>query len=63
MRARHDDRKAPVPAGERTVFTIRLRAEPNVDPIRALRFALKVLLRRFGLRAISITDDTPRASP
>jgi hypothetical protein len=37
-----------------TVFLVRLRALPNVDGERALRFALKVLLRRFGLRALSV---------
>jgi hypothetical protein len=64
MRASQDDRVAPVPAAARPVFTVQLRPEPQVtDPIRALRFALKFLLRRFGLRAISISDDTPRASP
>ena len=45
-------------ARERVVFIIRLRPEPNVAfPIRALRWALKVLLRRFGLRAISIKAE------
>jgi len=34
---------------------VELRAEPHVeDPIRSLRGALKVLLRRFGLRAVSV---------
>jgi hypothetical protein len=39
------------------VFVIRLRAAPKVDAIRALRAGLKVLGRRFGLRAISITSE------
>jgi hypothetical protein len=38
----------------RPAFILILRPEPDVDPIRALRGALKVLLRRFGLRAISV---------
>ena len=37
----------------RPVYVIRLRAEPQVDGIRALRAALKVLGRRFGLKALS----------
>jgi hypothetical protein len=42
----------------RPVFTIRLQAKPGVDePIKALRLALKVLLRRFGLRAISVSEE------
>jgi hypothetical protein len=39
------------------VFVIRLRAAPKVDAIRALRAALKVLGRRFGLRAISVRAE------
>jgi hypothetical protein len=40
----------------RTDFTVTLRPQPKVDPVRALRAALKVLLRRFGLRAIKIEE-------
>jgi hypothetical protein len=39
------------------VYVIRVRPGPKVDAIRALRAALKVLGRRFGLRAISITTE------
>ena len=41
-------------------FTITLRTREGGGGIRTLRFALKLLLRRFGLRAISIeqTADT-----
>jgi len=39
------------------VFVVRLRAAPKVDAIRALRAALKVLSRRFGLRAISVKAE------
>jgi hypothetical protein len=42
------------PARDRPVFTITLRPEPGVDPVRALRHALKRLLRDFGMRAITI---------
>jgi hypothetical protein len=30
---------------------------PDLDAIRALRAALKVLLRRFGLKAIEVKED------
>jgi hypothetical protein len=38
----------------RPIFVVRLRAEPRINAIRALRAFLKVALRRFGLRALSI---------
>jgi hypothetical protein len=38
----------------RPTFIIHLRPEPRVDAARALRGALKVLLRRFGLRAVDV---------
>jgi hypothetical protein len=37
-------------------FLLRLRPEPHVDAVRAPRAALKVLLRRFGLRAITVNE-------
>jgi hypothetical protein len=42
------------------IFILRLRAAPKVDAICALRAALKVLGRRFGLRAISIEAESER---
>jgi hypothetical protein len=45
------------PAEGRPVFTIRIRAEPGVDPIRALRALLKVMLRRLALRAVDAHED------
>jgi hypothetical protein len=43
------------PRAARPTFTIVLRAEPHVtDPVRALRAALKRLLRSYGLRAVSV---------
>jgi hypothetical protein len=43
--------------GNGRVFTIKLRPLPSVtDPIKALRAALKVLLRRFGLRAVEVSE-------
>jgi hypothetical protein len=38
----------------RPTFVIRLQPKPGVDAVRALRQALKVLLRRFGLKAIEV---------
>jgi hypothetical protein len=40
----------------RTDFTVTLRPQPNVDAVKALRAALKVLLRRYDLRAIRIEE-------
>jgi hypothetical protein len=41
----------------RVVFTVKLRPLPHcTDPIKALRSALKVLLRRFGLRCIEVNE-------
>ena len=56
------------PTAARATFTITLRAEPGVnDAIRALRIALKGLLRRHGLRAIGIEehkgDEDARPNP
>jgi hypothetical protein len=39
------------------IYVLRLRAGSKVDAIRALRAALKVLGRRFGLLAISVTAE------
>jgi hypothetical protein len=47
----------------RPVFVLKLRPEPHVtDSIKALRFALKSLLRRFGLRCVSIREEQPPES-
>ena len=44
----------------RPVFTITLRPQPGVDdPVRALRAALKTLLRRFGLKAVAVREEGP----
>jgi hypothetical protein len=42
-----------------TIYVIRLRPQPGVDAIRALRAALTVLLRRFGLRSIAVRQERP----
>jgi hypothetical protein len=38
-------------------FVVRLRPLPGVDAIRALRQLLKVALRRFGLKCVSIAEQ------
>jgi hypothetical protein len=40
-----------------SIFLVRLRALSGVDAARALRAALKTLLRRYGLRCISIDEE------
>jgi hypothetical protein len=43
---------------QRPIFVIRLRPEPGcADAVRALRGVLKFLLRRWGLRAISVSIE------
>jgi hypothetical protein len=40
------------------IYVLRLRPEPHVvDPIRALRHALKELLRIHGIRALQIDQE------
>jgi hypothetical protein len=41
----------------RPIYTVRLRAEPDVDAIKALRAFLKTALRRLGLRALSVDTE------
>ena len=38
----------------RPVFVVTMRAEPGVDSWRALRAALKALLRLYGLRCLRL---------
>jgi hypothetical protein len=44
-------------AAERVIYVLRLVALPGVDAIRALRWALKGLLRKHGLRCLSIDRE------
>jgi hypothetical protein len=45
------------------VYLIRLRqTRGGQDEIRLLRWALKVLLRRFGWRALSVVEERPKAA-
>jgi hypothetical protein len=41
---------------KRPTFVLTLRAAPGIDSIRALRWALKFLWRRFGLRCVSVEE-------
>ena len=41
-------------AAERPVYQLQVRAEPGVDENRALRWLLKSMLRRFGIKCLSI---------
>jgi hypothetical protein len=45
------------PYQERSTFVLRLRPLKGVDPIRALRWVLKNLLRQHGLRALSVEQE------
>jgi hypothetical protein len=45
---------------ERPIYRLRLQALPHVDAVKALRAALKNLLRKFGLRVLSIEVETPQ---
>jgi hypothetical protein len=40
----------------RPIFKLRVRAEPSIDVVRSLRAWLKVGLRTFGLRCVSIEE-------
>ena len=49
--------RAAAPA-KRPTFILKLRPERQVTgPVKALRFALKTLLRRYGLRCIGIREE------
>jgi hypothetical protein len=41
-------------------FVLTLRPLPNVDGIKALRFALKQLLRRHGLKCVGLHEERIR---
>jgi hypothetical protein len=59
MSSTDDMRKRPSPTREnpRTVYLLRLRPEPRVDSVRALRHALKILFRQCGLRCLSVKEE------
>lgn len=45
-----------------SVFTITLRTRDGEDGIKTLRAALKILWRRFGLKAIGIEEQLPASA-
>jgi hypothetical protein len=47
-----------MPEAERPIYRLRLQPLPRVDAVKALRSALKFLLRRFGLRCLSVEVET-----
>lgn len=51
-----DPQRERAPPRERAVWTLTLRPEPGIDEkreVRAMRWLLKSLLRRFGFRCLS----------
>jgi len=54
MTAAPDNTTAPPKV--RPIYRIELRAEPGVDPVRALRGALKTLLRKYGLICTDVRE-------
>jgi hypothetical protein len=40
-----------------SLFVMKLRPLPGVDPIRALRWVLKGLLRQHGMRCIDLREE------
>jgi hypothetical protein len=56
-----------MPKVNRHIYELRLRPEPGVNAIHALRAVLKVALRQFGMKCISCeeipaTGDSPPES-
>jgi len=51
-----------VKANDQPVFVVRLRPQPNVDPIKALRWFLRSALRRYGLLCIEAYEE-PAQTP
>jgi hypothetical protein len=45
----------------RPVFVVCLQAQKGVEPIRALKGALKTLKRRYGLRCTSVRETRKRS--
>jgi hypothetical protein len=47
----------------RPIFVLRLRADPGIDAVRALRALLKVALRQLGLRCVEAYQEYPSCEP
>jgi hypothetical protein len=39
------------------IYILKLRPAPGSDHVKALRWALKILWRRFGLRCVSVEQE------
>lgn len=48
---------------EGQMFMVTLRAAPQVDGIRAIRWLLKTALRRFGLRCVDVQEAPAPRQP
>jgi len=46
-------------AKSRPIFILEFRAQPGIDAIRAVKALLKFSLRRFGLKAVSVSERQP----
>jgi hypothetical protein len=44
-------------SADRPTFVLRLRPEPNVDAVHALRAVLKSLLRQHGMRCLAVSEE------
>lgn len=47
--------RSPRPQANRPVFVIELRAEPGIEPLMALRAALRRLIRDHGLKCVRLS--------
>jgi hypothetical protein len=47
-------------ADERPIFLLRLRPLKGTDPIRALRWILKRVLRDHKMQALSVEEEKPQ---
>ena len=43
--------------GDQPIFVLRLRPEKGINPIHGLRHAMKELLRRHGMRCVSVDGE------
>jgi hypothetical protein len=50
---------SPQATRDRPTYVLRLQSQRGDNDIRLLRWALKVLLRRFGWRAVSVEEERP----
>jgi hypothetical protein len=42
---------------DRPVFVLRIEGRPGVDNIKSLRWVLKRLLRRYGLKCLDVKEE------